>query len=506
MQKFGQSILNGEFAFDGIGLFAVLLLWAVLRVLVAPAQRARLRAPLLLLIAYVIFSVWLEFLPHTQKGRRAIGFVAVLVLLVALGRLLSVLLLDWLLARRLKREPPKIVRDIAEGMLIVVALLVALRTAGVDPSSLLTTSALLTAIVGLSLQDTLGNLFAGLSLQAQQPFSVGEWIQLDKEAQQLGQVVEVNWRATKLRTSDNSELIVPNGQLARSIIVNHSRPHRIARRGVSVSVPYDFPVRSVRELLLRSIANLPGVLATPEPTVLTTGFGDQGVQYLVRYFVGDFEQRDRIDSNVRDQLWHALQRAGMFLAAPGSKPPADPLAGDAQRRARDHGLKARARALRAVDFLKDLPDDAINRLSAEARSELYQPGEIVVRQGDHGQELYVCLSGELVVLHATDGGTAREIAKLTAGGLFGELSLMTGAPRTATVQAASACELLVIGKTSFSELLADNPAFAELISARLAERQAALYALEQPAPDQQRASIEEHKTRLLERVRAFFAL
>jgi small-conductance mechanosensitive channel/CRP-like cAMP-binding protein len=508
MQKIGQSILHGDlFAFDGVGLIALFAFWFVLRALLTPGQRTRLRMPLVFLVGYIVITLWLDLVPHPPKRHVYLDAFAVMLLLLAIGRLLSVFVLDWLIARRLNHDTPKIVRDIAEGLLVIVALLVTLRTAGVDPSSLLTTSALLTAIVGLSLQDTLGNLFAGLSLQAQQPFNVGEWIQLDKEGQQIGQVIEVNWRATKLRTSDNGELVIPNGQLARSVILNHSRPTRAARRTLTLSVPYEFSTRTVHELAMRSMANLPGVLPTPEPTVLTGAFQDFGIEYKVRYFVQEFDRREAIDSVVRDRLLYALQRAGMPIATPNHRVQMEQLSADPQRFAQDRSLQARTRAIRSIDFLKDLPDDVMAKLAVGTRSELYEPGEVVVRQGDHGGELYLCLSGELVVLHAPEGGQRQEVARLTHGGMFGELSLMTGEPRTATVQAVSPCELLVIGKNVFAEVLAGNPNFVDLISERLAERQAALEALERAvSPSEHRASVESQKGQLLRRVRDFFAI
>jgi small-conductance mechanosensitive channel len=503
MQHIGEIILNGEmFAAGATGLLITLLVWMFF----APSHRARLRTPLFLLVVYVGLTLWLDLGRHSQQSERFLGAFTVLVLLLALGRLAIVFLLDWLVARRLNAQPPKIVRDIAEGVLIIVALLVALRTAGVDPSALVTTSALLTAIVGLSLQDTLGNLFAGLSLQAQQSFNVGEWIQIDKEGQQLGQVVEVNWRATKLRTSDNAELVIPNGQLARSVIVNHSRPTRPVRRSITISVPYEFPTRTVHELILRALANLPGVESKPEPVVQTARFADFGIDYLVRYFIAEFDRRDTIDATVRDRLWYALNRSSIPITTPNHRVQMEQLSGEAQRTAQDRSLQARARAIRSIDFLKDLPDNAIQKLAEGARSELYEPGEVVVRQGDSGDELYLCLSGELVVLHTPEGGARREVARLSHGGMFGELSLMTGAPRTASVQAVSPCELLTIGKQAFSEILAENPSLAELITQRLAERQAALLALEKMSPEERRSSVEVQSGALLKRVREFFAL
>jgi CRP-like cAMP-binding protein len=223
----------------------------------------------------------------------------------------------------------------------------------------------------------------------------------------------------------------------------------------------------------------------------------------VRYYITDFERRDGIDATVRDRLWYALNRSGIPISTPNHRVQMEQLSGEAQRSAQDRSLQARARAIRSIDFLKDLPDSAIQMLAEGARSELYEPGEVVVRQGDQGDELYLCLSGEVVVLHMPE---RREIARLSAGGMFGELSLMTGEPRTATVQAVSPCELLTIGKEGFAEILTHNPIFAESITHRLAERQAALLAMKMMDTEERRSSVEDQRGALLKRVREFFAL
>jgi small-conductance mechanosensitive channel/CRP-like cAMP-binding protein len=506
MRDLDFSLLEGRvLLLAGAALIGAVLLWALLRTTVPREQRPRLRMPFLLLLLYAaLFAAQGMLLGSpVQPYLEAIALFA---LLLALGRLLTIFLLDWLLGRRLKQAPPRIVRDIVEAMLLILALLVTLRSIGVDPTSLIATSAVLTAIIGLSLQDTLGNLFAGLSLQAQQPFSVGEWIQLDREGLQIGQVMEINWRATRLRTQENIELVIPNGMLARASLLNFSRPTAAVRRSVFVSVPYDFPTRTVHGVMLRAIADLPGVAALPPPSVITQAFRDYGIEYWVRYFIDDFERREAIDGMVRDRLWYALGRADIPVATPHHRIKMQQLDEAVQRRTEDRNLQTRIKAVRGLDFLRDLPDSAIEVLAADARNELYEQGELVVRQGDKGEELYLCLGGELSVWHAPEGGLRREIARVGQGGLFGELSLMTGEPRTATVQAESPCELLVIGKPVFQRVLADNPGFAELITHRLAERQAELEALGRESPEEQRASVELHKGQLLQRMRQFFSL
>src|SRR5262249_59228050 len=129
---------------------------------------------------------------------------------------------------------PRISLDIVHVLIFVAVLLATLSAAGAEPGSLLTGSAVLTAVIGLSLRDTLGNLFAGVAIQAQRPFEVGDWIQFDDKPAHIGEVVEINWRVTKVITLDAVEIVVPNAPLGQANIVNYSRPRRWARRGISV--------------------------------------------------------------------------------------------------------------------------------------------------------------------------------------------------------------------------------------------------------------------------------
>ncbi|HEX2676810.1 MAG TPA: mechanosensitive ion channel family protein, partial [Polyangiales bacterium] len=468
-----------------------------LRAVLPEWQRGRLRAPLTLLAAQLVFSVAAMLLPERSLPRRYLGIAALLLLLLAVGRLATVFFIDLLLGRR--RELPRIVRDIVQGVLVIVAVLVTMRRSGVDTTSLLTTSALLTAIVGLSLQDTLGNLIAGLSLQSQEPFAIGEWVQIDREGLQVGQVLEINWRATRLRTLDDAELTVPNAQLARAALLNYSRPTGKPRRTVLFAVPSDVPTRRVHDVVSKAVASVPGVLAHPAPAITTTELRETGVQYAVRFFISDPSARESVEGEVRDRVCSSLARAGLALASvlpPSAARASLSNAPDA------HPLAERAATIRRIDFLQDLPESAIETLASGARSETYQPGEIVVRQGELGGALYLCLSGELVVVHTPPNGRPRELAHLQAGGMFGELSVMSGEPRSATVQAVSMCTLAVIERHTFAEVLQQSPTFAEAISGRMAVRQASIEAIDrETTPQQQRESIAQHKQRFLHRLR-----
>jgi len=501
-ERLTDTLLHGEGVMTGSVLLCIGLVGiAVLRVLLAPGHRSRLRLPAVMVVSGAVTMMALGALSlrdvFTPRMQLWFSVLPVALLLFGYGRLLSVAFFDWLLTRSLQTDAPRIVRDIVDGLFSAFALLITLGALGVEPGSLLTTSAVLTAVLGLSLQDTLGNLFAGLALQVERPFTVGDWIQLDRDGAQLGRVTEINWRATRLVTFEAQELTVPNSMLARNIILNHSRSNGIARV-VQVVLPFELPTQHVHELLLRATEGVEGIRTDPPPRVLTQAFTELGVRYDIRYHIDLFTQRGAIDSNVRDRMWYLLQRGQMSFAT-GMRGASMPLP-EAFR----PDQAARARAIRKIDFLQGLPESAIETLAAGSRTELYAPGELVVRQGELGDELYLCLRGELKVMHQGESGDEREVSRVHPGGFFGEFAQLTGQARVASVRTVSACELVVVRKQAFAQVLTENPALAESISERLAARRAELQALERAPADVKRAELARHKGQLLQRIREFF--
>lgn len=493
-----KYLYKGESSITALVLLALGLCVALILRSVVPAEhRQRMRTPVLLLAAGSGLMILFEWLPASAKVQRWISVIPIALLLLAFGRLLSIAVFDWLLSRRLQTDAPRIVRDIVDGLFMAVSLLITLGALGVAPGSLLTTSAVLTAVLGLSLQDTLGNMFAGLALQMQRPFDAGDWIQIDRDGLQIGRVIETNWRATRLLTNDGQELTVPNNLLARSVILNHSM-QTSTNCAVKVLLPYELPTQRAHAVLLRAADGLEGVLSDPKARVVTLGFVDLGIQYEVRFNVADFGKRGATEALVRDRVWYVLQRKRLAFATP-PRATSEPVEHDETA---DH--LARVSAIAKIDFLHGLPETAIDTLAADSHIELYAPGEYVVRQGETGEELYLCLSGTLQVLHQPDNGEMREVAQLEAGGMFGEIAQLTGQARNASVRAAGPCELLVLRKPAFVQVLKETPALAELISERLAQRRAELDALERVTPDITQANLAQHKNHFLQRIREFF--
>ncbi len=490
----------------GVAISVAIAMILVLPVVLPTGSRKRVRAPILLLAVHVGLLAWRLVLPGGSALDDPLRIASYFFLLLSLARSGYLIVLHAVVTRALGGEVPRIMRDLIQGLLYVGVALLTLQTAGVHPSSILTTSALLTAVIGLSLQDTLGNLFAGLAIQAQRPFRVGDWIQFDDDDRRIGRVVELNWRTVKVETLDKVEITVPNSTLARSALRNYSMPTRVARRLAHVDVPYDRSPEHIMPVLLRALGEVNGVLTSPPPSVIIKDFSERGVRYEVRYFIDDFEEREVIAGAVRERLWYALQRIGVEIPAPQRLVRLYDLSEERLEHEQEARVMARDDALRRVDFLRALPEEARHHLAEAARAALYAPDEFIIRRGDAGSELFIVKRGEVVV-EIGSGRSRRVVARLGPGQFFGEMSLITGEKRTASVRATRESELLVIDKEALQRVLDASPELAETISRVLAERAEQLSDADPITTEHDvKRSVEQETTVLLDRIRRFFSL
>jgi small-conductance mechanosensitive channel/CRP-like cAMP-binding protein len=403
----------------------------------------------------------------------ALDDLALLLLLLGLGRAGFVLVFHGLF-HWLHRDVPKIYLDIIEFGVYVAALVVVLAVAGVESLPILTWSAVLSVVLGLALKDTLGNLFAGLAIQAQRPFEVGDWIQFDANPAHVGRVIEINWRSTTVVTLDDVEVIVPNGTLGTTQITNFTKPLPYSRRSVYVHAPYDVPPQRVHKVILAAIPEAWGVLGDPPPSVVTHAFDDRGVQYWVRFWTNEFGRRDRVDGGVRDCVWYALHRAGVAIPGPLRTVTLHRPSADGHGPAHGDRVAQREEALRRLDLFGVLSPDDLHRLAQLAQTRLYAPQEVIYRRGEAGEELFVVLRGHVEVFAGRPDNTVVSVGKVGPGEHFGEMALVTGSKRATTAQAAEECELLVIGAAAFQQVLAASPDLAGRVRDTVAKRQAIL--------------------------------
>jgi small-conductance mechanosensitive channel/CRP-like cAMP-binding protein len=480
---------------------ALLAIFFALRFVVQAGERGRVRAGIFFAGAYLAVLVVLGMLhpgqpaPHHHDWLRVISY---LVFSFAVVIASGLMLFDVVLARR---EIPRILRDLLQGVAYLITAVFVLTRSEVDVTRVFTASVLTTAVIGLALQETLGNIMAGLALQLERDFDIGDWIRVDDKI--TGRIREIHWRATTIVTKNGDLMLIPNGVVARSIITNFSRPTSAHRQWVYIRVHFRYPPARVRDVVLEAVRAQSFVRSEPPADCILFEFKDDSVTYACRYWMDDFQRDDSMDSAVRSAIWYALHRAGMEIPFPSMNVNLTEMNENREQRKNDEEYARRVDALSRVDVFRALDAEKVDRLARRLRMVIFGPGEVILRQGDPGDSLYVVRSGQVVV-QAGIGSGPKTVATLTAGQFFGEMSLMTGESRSSTVLARTDVECYIVDKDAFQEILHEKPELAGSISEILSRRQLAVSGI---AAHQ--ASLPAHvveKAQLLTRIAAFFGI
>jgi small-conductance mechanosensitive channel len=334
-------------------------------------------------------------------------------------------------------------------------------------SSLIATSALLSVVLGFALQETLGNLFSGLTLHAEQPFEQGEFVSFGKWS---GKVLDVGWRSTRMLTGEDDELLVPNSLISREVVVNHSRPNLHDSIDIPLVLDMDVPPARCKAVLREAVASCPLALKEPAPRVLLAGFESSGALYKVRFYAESYAKGSYALDQVYEALWYALRRAGIDQPYPQQTVSFRERASEAEERRRKEHFAEAHDLLSRIDFIAALRPEDRKLLAERARYLEYGPGHAVVRQGEIGDTFYLVARGEVSVRIEGD----KEVARLTRGAFFGEMSVLTGEPRSATVVALSEAGLLEVDRDAFSRVFERNPDVGKELAMVIARRRIGL--------------------------------
>ncbi len=474
-----------------------------------PDERRRIR------VTGLLVGLHLVLLP-VASGLRAAGVDAhgsvtllrqVLAVLAGVGVFSSVVFA--FLLRRIGLRAPLILRDLFGAAAGIAGLLLLARGAGVDLSGVLATSAVLTAVVGFSMQDTLGNVMAGLAVQVDQSLVVGDWV---KVGDVVGRVAEIRWRYTAIETRNWETVIVPNSALMRGQFTvlgrRHGQPMQW-RRWVWFNVDFRFAptqvICAVEEAV--RVGNLPNVSSTPAPNCVLMDVHDSYCRYAVRYWLTDLAVDDPTDSAVRTRLYFALQRAKIPLSIPAfalfTTDDSEDRRAHKERDRHDHRIVV----LRQLTLFDGLGDADLEHLAERMREAPFGPGETLTRQGALAHWLYILAEGEVSVWVRNEHGDEQEVNRIQGPGFFGETAVLTGLTRAATVIAVGDVECYRLDAEALRAILGERPQIAEHFARVMAERSAELHAVREglDAEGKQRRA-QTDATDLLGRIRSFFSL
>ncbi|SMH61978.1 mechanosensitive ion channel family protein [Azospirillum agricola] len=357
---------------------------------------------------------------------------------------------------------PRLLSDLLRALLYVAALVAILAFVLEQPvTGLLATSGVMIAVLGFALRNMIADIFSGIALNIEHPYRIGDWIELAPGVS--GRVDEINWRATRLITADGAALIVPNGIVAGSRFVNFSRPEPRFRAAIPILLDHDVPAARAKRVLLSALLCADGVLATPRPDVVIDSFSPNGVGYQARFWLDDYERLSAVRDAVATVILEHLGRAGIELARPKQElrthRPAKPVPGALRRS-----------LLRQLDLFAAFDEAEVAELGQAMRRHHIPAGGVAVRQGEAGESLFVIAEGVFDVT-LDQGRHAVHLDRLRPGDLFGEMSLLTGQPRSASVVACTDAVVFELDKGHLDPVLRRRPELARQLAELMANRQ-----------------------------------
>ena len=488
---------------NGIGLLmigAVLLLSVYM--LLAKRSRFLPALPLDFLILYFAISAFFQLaghLPIVAEYGKWIGVASAIILSWAVVRLTFALLVDLPLKYWKQIEIPSITRDFILLICYAILFFIVLRARGdVNLAGLITTSAALTVVIGLAAQTTLGNFFSGLVLQMEHPFRIGDWISYGSHT---GRVVGITWKSTRIVTRDNILIYLPNNELSNGILVNYSMPDRRVVCRLNIGLEYGVPPNKVSQVILHVVKQHPKVLNRPGPQVRLISFDDFSINYEIRFWYDNYAHDPQIRADINNQLWYALRRHGINIPFPIRDLQHAHIERRYKYQKREQLALQIGTILAKIPLLVPLSGEDREKIAQEATIQDYGAGELIVNQGAPGDSLYIILDGACEVLLEREGRASQKMATIYKGDFFGEMSLLTGEARNATVKALEDTTVIRVDKELFSTILASNPDICEQLGAVMAQRQQDLS--QDAIKAQNKLSVQ---LKLIAKIKAFFGV
>lgn len=431
-------------------------------------------------------------------------------------QLVNLLVWDRLVSRLMGRPVPRLLKDFLAVIVYVMAF------AGIigivfeqSMTGIWATSSVLGLVLGLALRSIILDVFTGLAVNLDRSFQIGDFIELrarDVGDRIYGKVVDINWRTTRLLLDNNTVIVLPNSMTSTVAVVNFSSGNGLVRQELTITLDFSVPTfRAIRVLLgaAKAAMQTPGLVETPEPSVLIKEASPLGTVYTVRYYA-------RVEQISPGAARHSVTRSLLDHLAKAGITPAYPKEDHFQRpmpvRVLDYRTQVdRVELLRGIHLFGDnLEDQEFEELARLIRQRTFRNGETLIHQGEAGHSMYILAEGLVHVLVevgeiADVPAESRRVAQVEPGQVFGEMSLLTGEPRTATIRAASDVVAFEIGHDHIATLLAARPVLAEQLSHSVAERRVrTLEALRNATDEERGQETVRLSQQILAKMRGFF--
>lgn len=369
---------------------------------------------------------------------------------------------DLLLRRGAGAQVPKFLGEFVSIAIIVASLLFTLQFFyKIQVPGLLAGAGILGIVLGLALQDTLGNIFSGFAIYFGGQFKAGDWLLVEG---QHAMIVEINWRSTRLRTTDDICLDIPNSSITKQTVVNYNYPTNVHGIRLDIGLEYDAPPGLVKKVLIEAALDCPHVLRHPTPDVYLTEFAAWSVTYQLRFWLDDHVNYVPANSRIRTNLWYALRRNNISIPYPIQqqiflKKP----------RVHEENRDQIRNSIQKTVFAPVLSPAQLEEIVECAKLVRFGEGESIIRQDSDAGPMYVIESGRAEVWIDSNGNRT-SVAVLGPDACIGENSVLTGEKRTATILALEDCLAVEVDKATLAPIISASPELLESLSELLAQR------------------------------------
>lgn len=427
-----------------------------------------------LIVLFVALQVFVhlgaaEYYPRLSLQ---INFFSWLVFAIGALRLGLYVYGDLFVVRWRRGSFPAAFKNIITAVVLVVVVLVLLKEIlNINVTSLIATTTVLTATIGLAFQSTLANMLAGLTIHLEKPLKQGDWISAGGHE---GHVLDITLRSTRIMTIEHNEVYIPNSKVLSEAVVNYSLPNTTMVRKLAIGVSYNASPNTVRSAVLEVLTDVMRVNTEPAPLVRVVSYGDFTVNYEIRYAINDFASHVDIEAEIMSLLWYKFKRNGIDIPFPVRNVHVKQITPESQHAEHERRAEEILALMERVEIFSPLTKAEKKELVSLVSVKVYAIGEIPIQQGEAGDSFYIIKSGKVDVVVEKSHGECAVVASLGPGNFFGEMSLLTGAVRTASIHVKEDAEFIVIDKAGFGSMLAKNPTIIESLSHILSARKASL--------------------------------
>lgn len=429
---------------------------------------------------------------------RVIKIILWMTLVIAFVRLIITVIFGAALKGSGQYEISSLLRTVLSVIIYIVAFFIIFQTQypKVPLAPLFTGSTILGIVVGLALQDTLGNLFAGIAIQADQSFQVGDIISIQNQG--IGTVEGVSWRGVKIRTFQNKLLLISNSVIGKETIEVAPKDNLNARVVRFNSLYTNSPAKVI-QVVREAVRQVENVSPKRRPKVRVRDLGENGIEWEVKYWITNYRRHNDTDALIRQRIWYAFQREDLDFAYPTRT------IYTARQSEEEEVFVETAdeicERINHVQIFAPLSTDETQKIARSCAVRVFAPEEPIIEKGQKERSMFIIHRGSVDV-QVSENGTAKIISTLRPGEFFGEMSLFTGEPRTADVIARSETQVLEIRPEVMKPILEANPELVRIIGEIIEERRLLLARQE----EEEQTLTDAEKKSVFKNIKNFFGL